>query len=210
MEPIVHAGEKPFLPDCLKKVGGGNQYLCSVPVIVISYRSPECSSPPAADFFPPVVLPLFLRPTSARPGARQVGSHDAGVYRQGMAGASHNLSESIRTLDRRRFLGHPRPTRTNPRRTPCSPPLGTSPLLVPDLCLGTMTFGKQTAEADAHAQLDLALAHGINLYRYRRDVRHCPPGRDLRHHRKPSSGAGWCASPGTASSSPPRWPARPA
>ena len=42
-------------------------------------------------------------------------------------------------------------------------PLGTSPLLVPDLCLGTMTFGKQTAEADAHAQLDLALAHGINF-----------------------------------------------
>jgi len=42
-------------------------------------------------------------------------------------------------------------------------PLGASPLEVPDICLGTMTFGQQTGEADAHAQLDLALAHGINL-----------------------------------------------
>jgi len=42
-------------------------------------------------------------------------------------------------------------------------PLGASPLEVPDICLGTMTFGQQTGEADAHAQLDLALAHGINF-----------------------------------------------
>ena len=31
-------------------------------------------------------------------------------------------------------------------------PLGNSPLHIPDLCLGTMTFGEQTDEADAHAQ----------------------------------------------------------
>ncbi len=42
-------------------------------------------------------------------------------------------------------------------------PLGTSGLTVPSLCLGTMTFGQQTAEAEAHAQLDLALARGINF-----------------------------------------------
>lgn len=41
--------------------------------------------------------------------------------------------------------------------------LGTSSLTVPDLCLGTMTFGQQTGEADAHAQLDLALERGINF-----------------------------------------------
>ena len=41
--------------------------------------------------------------------------------------------------------------------------LGTSTLNIPDLCLGTMTFGQQTDEADAHAQLDCALAHGINF-----------------------------------------------
>jgi len=42
-------------------------------------------------------------------------------------------------------------------------PLGRSSLTVPDVCLGTMTFGEQTPEADAHAQLDYALAHGVNF-----------------------------------------------
>jgi len=42
-------------------------------------------------------------------------------------------------------------------------PLGRSDLLVPDVCLGTMTFGEQTSEADAHAQLDYALAAGVNF-----------------------------------------------
>ena len=42
-------------------------------------------------------------------------------------------------------------------------PLGQSDLIVPDICLGTMTFGEQTAEADAHAQLDYALGQGINF-----------------------------------------------
>jgi aryl-alcohol dehydrogenase-like predicted oxidoreductase len=39
---------------------------------------------------------------------------------------------------------------------------GTS-LAVSELCLGTMTFGEQTAEPEAHAQLDCALAHGVNF-----------------------------------------------
>jgi len=42
-------------------------------------------------------------------------------------------------------------------------PLGRSDLQVPDVCLGTMTFGEQTGEADAHAQLDHALAAGVNF-----------------------------------------------
>lgn len=42
-------------------------------------------------------------------------------------------------------------------------PLGNSSLHIPDICLGTMTFGQQTGEADAHAQLDLALERGINF-----------------------------------------------
>jgi aryl-alcohol dehydrogenase-like predicted oxidoreductase len=42
-------------------------------------------------------------------------------------------------------------------------PLGRSTLVVPDVCLGTMTFGEQTGEADAHSQLDLALASGVNF-----------------------------------------------
>jgi aryl-alcohol dehydrogenase-like predicted oxidoreductase len=41
--------------------------------------------------------------------------------------------------------------------------LGCSGLNVSALALGTMTFGEQNSEADAHAQLDLAVARGINF-----------------------------------------------
>ncbi len=41
--------------------------------------------------------------------------------------------------------------------------LGKSDVTVTDLCLGTMTFGTQTSEADAHRQIDIALDHGINF-----------------------------------------------
>lgn len=34
---------------------------------------------------------------------------------------------------------------------------------VSELCLGTMTFGRQTPEADAHRQLDMSIDHGINF-----------------------------------------------
>ena len=42
-------------------------------------------------------------------------------------------------------------------------PLGHSELVVPDLCLGTMTFGEQNTLVEAHAQLDRALSFGINF-----------------------------------------------
>jgi aryl-alcohol dehydrogenase-like predicted oxidoreductase len=41
--------------------------------------------------------------------------------------------------------------------------LGNSDLSVSRICLGTMTFGEQNTEADAHAQLDHALERGINF-----------------------------------------------
>ena len=41
--------------------------------------------------------------------------------------------------------------------------LGTSDLRVSPICLGTMTFGQQNSEAEGHAQLDRALAAGINF-----------------------------------------------
>jgi aryl-alcohol dehydrogenase-like predicted oxidoreductase len=41
--------------------------------------------------------------------------------------------------------------------------LGDSPLHVSSICLGTMTFGEQNSEADAHRQLDYALDRGINF-----------------------------------------------
>jgi aryl-alcohol dehydrogenase-like predicted oxidoreductase len=42
-------------------------------------------------------------------------------------------------------------------------PLGNSDLQVSAIGLGTMTFGHQNSEADAHQQLDYAVAQGINL-----------------------------------------------
>lgn len=42
-------------------------------------------------------------------------------------------------------------------------PLGRSGIEISDLCLGTMTWGTQTPEQDAHAQMDMALANGINI-----------------------------------------------
>ncbi len=41
--------------------------------------------------------------------------------------------------------------------------LGSSDLEVSKLCLGTMTWGMKTDPADAHTQLDMALAAGVNL-----------------------------------------------
>ena len=41
--------------------------------------------------------------------------------------------------------------------------LGASALQVSEICLGTMTWGEQNSEAEGHAQIDWALAHGINF-----------------------------------------------
>jgi aryl-alcohol dehydrogenase-like predicted oxidoreductase len=41
--------------------------------------------------------------------------------------------------------------------------LGRTDLSVSRVCLGTMTFGEQNTEADAHSQLDVALERGINF-----------------------------------------------
>jgi len=41
--------------------------------------------------------------------------------------------------------------------------LGRTGVMVSEICLGTMTFGQQNTEAEGHAQLDMALDHGINF-----------------------------------------------
>lgn len=41
--------------------------------------------------------------------------------------------------------------------------LGHTDIKVSTICLGTMTFGEQNTESQAHQQLDYALAHGINF-----------------------------------------------
>ncbi len=42
-------------------------------------------------------------------------------------------------------------------------PLGNTGIEVSRLCLGTMTFGEQNSEQEAHEQLDRAVAYGINF-----------------------------------------------
>lgn len=41
--------------------------------------------------------------------------------------------------------------------------LGSSPLNVSEVCLGTMTWGMQNTEEEAHAQIDYALSRGVNF-----------------------------------------------
>ena len=41
--------------------------------------------------------------------------------------------------------------------------LGTSGIMVSAFCLGSMTWGTQNTEAEGHAQIDMALDHGINF-----------------------------------------------
>ncbi len=41
--------------------------------------------------------------------------------------------------------------------------LGASGIQVSDICLGTMTWGEQNSEAEAHAQIEWALGRGINF-----------------------------------------------
>lgn len=43
-------------------------------------------------------------------------------------------------------------------------PLGRTGLDVTEICLGTMTWGEQNSEAQAHEQMDYAVAQGINFF----------------------------------------------
>lgn len=42
--------------------------------------------------------------------------------------------------------------------------LGRTDISVSEICLGTMTWGKQNTEAEGHAQMDYAIEHGINFF----------------------------------------------
>ncbi|WP_348762996.1 aldo/keto reductase, partial [Hyphomonas atlantica] len=42
--------------------------------------------------------------------------------------------------------------------------LGKSAIYVSDICMGTMTFGSQTDEAESHKILDACFDAGINFY----------------------------------------------
>ena len=40
--------------------------------------------------------------------------------------------------------------------------LGESDLMASEICLGTMTYGEQNSEREAHEQLSYAWDHGVN------------------------------------------------
>jgi aryl-alcohol dehydrogenase-like predicted oxidoreductase len=42
--------------------------------------------------------------------------------------------------------------------------LGRTDISVSEICLGTMTWGKQNTEAEGHAQMDHAIEHGVNFF----------------------------------------------
>jgi aryl-alcohol dehydrogenase-like predicted oxidoreductase len=42
--------------------------------------------------------------------------------------------------------------------------LGRTDISVSEICLGTMTWGKQNSEAEGHQQMDYAVEHGINFF----------------------------------------------
>ena len=43
-------------------------------------------------------------------------------------------------------------------------PLGRTGIEVSEICLGTMTWGKQNTEAEGHEQMDYAVSQGINFF----------------------------------------------
>lgn len=42
--------------------------------------------------------------------------------------------------------------------------LGKTGLMVSEICLGTMTWGSQNSQAEGHAQMDMALDHGVDFW----------------------------------------------
>ena len=57
-------------------------------------------------------------------------------------------------------------------------PYGATGIAISDLCLGTMTWGTQTPPADAHRQMDMALAAGINIVDTAEMYPTTPPSRE--------------------------------
>jgi aryl-alcohol dehydrogenase-like predicted oxidoreductase len=70
-------------------------------------------------------------------------------------------------------------------------PLGRTGTQVSAICLGTMTFGAQNTEAEAHAQLDAAVAAGINFIDTA-EMYPSPPSADTQGHTEQHIGS-WLA-----------------
>lgn len=87
-------------------------------------------------------------------------------------------------------------------------PLGNTGIEVSRLCLGTMTFGEQNSEAEAHEQLDRAVSFGIDFIDTAEMYPVPPTPRHKVAPRAISVAGSPRAVPETTSSSPPRWPGR--
>ena len=81
-------------------------------------------------------------------------------------------------------------------------------LHVSEVCLGTMTWGEQNSEAEAHAQLDYAVAQGINFIDTAEMYPVPPNGDDAGPHRDDPRHAGSRAGRAATWSSRPRSPGR--
>jgi aryl-alcohol dehydrogenase-like predicted oxidoreductase len=74
--------------------------------------------------------------------------------------------------------------------------LGSSALEVSEVCLGTMTFGQQNSESEAHAQLDRASAAGVNFIDTA-EMYPVPRGQEPAAEPSRSSATGWPGSRGS-------------
>jgi len=75
-------------------------------------------------------------------------------------------------------------------------PLGRTGLMVSELCLGTMTYGNQTPKEEAHAQIDRALAAGINFIDTAEMYPVNPPRKETMGHSEAIVGDWIAANPG--------------
>lgn len=67
--------------------------------------------------------------------------------------------------------------------------LGTSDLSVTEICLGTMNWGEQNSEKEAHEQMDYAVAHDVNFFDTA-ETYPVPP-REESHHRTETYIGNW-------------------
>ena len=77
--------------------------------------------------------------------------------------------------------------------------LGHSDLRVSPICLGTMTFGEQVDEAQAHRIMDRAVERGVDFFDTA-EMYAVPPVKRPLVRQRPSSGAGSSPAPACARS----------
>lgn len=80
-----------------------------------------------------------------------------------MFGTASAPAPMVRPVGTRRHAAAARRHRQSVVAKLATKKLGDSDLMIPEICLGTMTWGVQNTEAEAHEQLSYALDQGINF-----------------------------------------------